>query len=60
MPELKGTAIGTVGLITDAQQAEDILQEGKADAILLARELLRNADFVIDAAYHFGVKVSVP
>ena len=33
---------GAVGLITDAKQAEQILIEGKADAVLLARELLRN------------------
>lgn len=33
---------GAVGMITDAQQAEDILESGQADVILLARELLRN------------------
>ena len=30
--------------------ANDILDAGKADVIMLARELLRNADFVFDAA----------
>ena len=33
---------GAVGLITDAQQAEDILQNEQADVILMGRELLRN------------------
>lgn len=30
--------------------ANEILDDGKADVIMLARELLRNADFVFDAA----------
>lgn len=33
---------GAVGLITDAQQAEDILRNDEADAIFIGRELLRN------------------
>jgi 2,4-dienoyl-CoA reductase-like NADH-dependent reductase (Old Yellow Enzyme family) len=30
--------------------ANEILEDGKADVIMLARELLRNADFVFRAA----------
>jgi 2,4-dienoyl-CoA reductase-like NADH-dependent reductase (Old Yellow Enzyme family) len=30
--------------------ANDILEAGKADVVMLARELLRNADFVFDSA----------
>lgn len=41
---------GAVGLITHAQQAEDILQEGKADLIFMARELLKDAYFPMHAA----------
>jgi len=41
---------GAVGLITEAQQAEDILKEGKADLIFMARELLKDAYFPIHAA----------
>lgn len=33
---------GAVGLITTAEQAEQILADGEADVVLLARELLRN------------------
>jgi 2,4-dienoyl-CoA reductase-like NADH-dependent reductase (Old Yellow Enzyme family) len=44
-------------LITEAQQAEDILQEGKADVVLLARELMRNMDFPLKAAEALGVAV---
>ncbi|HHW81096.1 MAG TPA: NADPH dehydrogenase NamA [Bacteroidales bacterium] len=38
---------GAVGLITDAVQAEEILQAGKADLIFIGREMLRNPYFAI-------------
>ena len=31
-----------VGLITEARQAEDILTEGRADAVFIGREMMRN------------------
>jgi 2,4-dienoyl-CoA reductase-like NADH-dependent reductase (Old Yellow Enzyme family) len=37
-----GIMTGAVGLITDAQQAEDILQAGQADAVFIGREIMRN------------------
>jgi 2,4-dienoyl-CoA reductase-like NADH-dependent reductase (Old Yellow Enzyme family) len=40
---------GAVGLITEAAQAEKILEAGEADVILLARELLRNPYWPIQA-----------
>ena len=40
---------GAVGLITEAAQAEKILDDGDADVILLARELLRNPYWPIHA-----------
>ena len=40
---------GAVGLITEAAQAEKILDDGEADVILLARELLRNPYWPIQA-----------
>ena len=45
-----------VGGITEAEQAELILQEGKADLIALARELLWNADWPAHAAKALGIK----
>jgi len=45
-----GLLTGAVGLITEAQQAEDILKEGKADLIFMARELLKDAYFPMHAA----------
>lgn len=45
-------ATGTVGLITEAVQAEHILRTGQADLILLARELLRDPYWPLHAAEH--------
>ena len=42
---------GAVGLITNATQAEEILQKDEADVILLARELLRNPYFVAKSSW---------
>jgi len=44
-----------VGLITDAHQAEKILQNGQADLIALARELLWHADWPAHAAEELGI-----
>ncbi|TFK30879.1 NADH:flavin oxidoreductase/NADH oxidase [Coprinopsis marcescibilis] len=52
-----GLAVGAVGLITEAQQAENYLKEGKADVIFLGRELLRNPDWPLEAAKKLGVKL---
>ncbi len=45
-----GILTGAVGMITNAQQAEDILNNGQADLILIARESLRNPYFGLNAA----------
>ncbi|MHA0111647.1 oxidoreductase, partial [Klebsiella pneumoniae] len=37
-----GLPTGAVGMITDAAQAEAIVADGRADAVLLARQLLRD------------------
>ena len=44
-----------VGLIVHADQAEQILREGRADLIALARELLYNPNWPMDAAQKLGV-----
>lgn len=51
---------GAVGLITDAQQAEDILQRGEADLIFMARELLRNPYFPLLAAAELDAETPWP
>lgn len=45
-----GIMTGAVGLITEPDEAEDVLSEGKADLVLLAREFLRNPYFPMKAA----------
>ncbi len=49
-----------VGLITEAEQAEAIISGGDADAVFLARALLRNPNWVRDAAQHLGVALPYP
>jgi 2,4-dienoyl-CoA reductase-like NADH-dependent reductase (Old Yellow Enzyme family) len=49
-----------VGLITEPWQAEQIIAEGQADAILLGRELLRNPYWPLQAAKKLGVDVRWP
>jgi 2,4-dienoyl-CoA reductase-like NADH-dependent reductase (Old Yellow Enzyme family) len=53
-------ATGAVGLITDAQQAEAIVSDGCADAVLLARQMLRDPYFPLHAARELGVEVKWP
>ena len=48
--EKVGIATGTVGLITHAVQAEQIVATAQADAVFLARELLRDPYWPIQAA----------
>jgi 2,4-dienoyl-CoA reductase-like NADH-dependent reductase (Old Yellow Enzyme family) len=51
---------GAVGMITEPQQAEDILHSGQADLILIARELLRDPYFPMRAAQALGAPLAVP
>jgi 2,4-dienoyl-CoA reductase-like NADH-dependent reductase (Old Yellow Enzyme family) len=55
-----GMLTGTVGLITDAQQAETILLNEEADIILFARESLRNPYFPLNAASALNEKIDWP
>ncbi|MEN8654142.1 NADH:flavin oxidoreductase/NADH oxidase [Streptomyces sp. 21So2-11] len=52
--------VAAVGMITDAAQAEKIIANGEADAVLLGRELLRNPSFARHAARELGGDVHVP
>jgi len=55
-----GIMTGAVGLITTAQQAEDIIANGQADLILLARQVLREPYFPFHAAHDLGVDIPWP
>ncbi len=50
--------VAAVGLITSAAQAEGILVDGAADAVLLGREALRDPMWPLNAARELGVPVS--
>ncbi|MFF0006136.1 NADH:flavin oxidoreductase/NADH oxidase [Streptomyces tibetensis] len=52
--------VAAVGLITEVEQAEKILANGEADAVLLGRELLRNPSWARLAARELGGEVRVP
>lgn len=51
---------GAVGLITTGLQAEEILQNDRADLIFIARELLRDPYFPRTAAKELGVELEAP
>lgn len=51
---------GAVGLITAGRHAEEILQNDRADLIILARELLRDPYWPRTAAKELGVKIEGP
>ena len=55
---VKNILVGTVGLITDPVQANDILERGDADVVLMARQVLRDVDFPLRAAQELGCAVS--
>ncbi|MGE5609258.1 MAG: NADH:flavin oxidoreductase/NADH oxidase [Bacillota bacterium] len=55
-----GIATGAVGLIIKPEQADRIIRNNQADAVLLAREMLRNPYWPLHAAHVLGVDVSWP
>nr|WP_277348045.1 NADH:flavin oxidoreductase/NADH oxidase [Streptomyces sp. HNM0574] len=53
-------AVGAVGEITGARQAEEIIASGRADAVLLGRELLRRPYWANEAAAELGAEPTWP
>lgn len=51
---------GAVGLITTAKEANSIIEEGKADVVLMAREFLRDPYFPLRAAHELGIDIAWP
>ncbi|MGW5273973.1 NADH:flavin oxidoreductase/NADH oxidase [Streptomyces sp. NPDC004044] len=52
--------VAAVGLITEPQQAEKIVADGQADAVLLGRELLRSPSWAQHAARELGGEIHKP
>jgi 2,4-dienoyl-CoA reductase-like NADH-dependent reductase (Old Yellow Enzyme family) len=55
-----GILTGAVGLITEPEQADDILCNGSADLVFLAREFLREPYWPIKAAHALGTATALP
>ncbi|MBP7778903.1 MAG: NADH:flavin oxidoreductase/NADH oxidase [Acidobacteria bacterium] len=55
-----GILTGAVGMITTAVQAEHVVVTGQADAVLMARELLRDPYFPLRAARELGQDMTWP
>jgi 2,4-dienoyl-CoA reductase-like NADH-dependent reductase (Old Yellow Enzyme family) len=55
-----GIATGAVGLITEPAQANEVIERGQADVVLLARELLRDPYFPLRAARELGREIEWP
>jgi 2,4-dienoyl-CoA reductase-like NADH-dependent reductase (Old Yellow Enzyme family) len=55
-----GISTGSVGMITEPEQAEAIIASGQADLVFLARELLRDPYWPRRAAQHLGVTLRPP
>ena len=55
-----GILTGAVGLITEAQQANAIIVEEKADLVFLGREMLRDSYFPQKAAFELGQEIKIP
>jgi 2,4-dienoyl-CoA reductase-like NADH-dependent reductase (Old Yellow Enzyme family) len=55
-----GILTGAVGLITEAVQADEIIQSGQADVVILAREMLRDPYFPLRAAHLLGQEIRWP
>ncbi len=53
-------ATAAVGLITESSQANEILASGRADAVILARAMLRDPYWALHAAQELGVAMRWP
>lgn len=55
-----GIATAAVGLITDSSHADEIISNGRADMVFLARELLRDPQWVLRAAQRLHQPIPCP
>jgi len=55
-----GIRTGAVGLITGVEQANEIISSGKADIVLMAREMLREPYWALKASRAMGVDIRWP
>ncbi len=55
-----GIPTAAVGLITESEQADKVIREGRADLVVMGRELLRDPQWPLRAAAALGTDVSWP
>jgi 2,4-dienoyl-CoA reductase-like NADH-dependent reductase (Old Yellow Enzyme family) len=55
-----GVPTAAVGLITEPKQADDLIGDGSADAVFLAREMLRDPHWPLRAARELGADIAWP
>lgn len=55
-----GIPVAAVGMITEAAQADDIIRNGQADMVLLARAMLKDPYWAVHAARELGVEADIP
>ncbi|MBP2478884.1 2,4-dienoyl-CoA reductase-like NADH-dependent reductase (Old Yellow Enzyme family) [Crossiella equi] len=55
-----GVAVATVGRVTEARQAEELVASGQADAVFVGRQLLRDAYWPNRVAVELGATPRVP
>jgi len=55
-----GIMTGAVGMITSPEQAEHIVATGQADAVIIAREFLRDPYWPLRAARELGQTIAWP
>jgi 2,4-dienoyl-CoA reductase-like NADH-dependent reductase (Old Yellow Enzyme family) len=55
-----GIMTGAVGMITSPEQAEHIIRTGQADAVIMAREFLRDPYWPLRAARELGQSIAWP
>ncbi len=55
-----GIPVNAVGLIHEAEFANELVASGKVDAVMAARAFLRNPRWALDVAAHLGVNIDWP
>lgn len=55
-----GLITGAVGLITQPEQADELISSGRADLVMVAREFLRDPYFALHASQVLGAEVAIP
>ncbi|MEY3277561.1 MAG: hypothetical protein RLZZ426_47 [Actinomycetota bacterium] len=55
-----GVPTSAVGLIDSAEQAQAIIQNGEADAVMIGRSFLRNPHWTLEVAEELGLSIEWP